>query len=329
MSDVTWSAGRRLRELWICVSPKAGSGDGRQRPAELSRLASAAGVRTSVTESVPEFRSRMAQWSREKMQWSRETMAGGDPGASDPRADDGIVVVAAGGDGTLSLIASHTPPHVPIVPMPLGTENLLARHFRFPSEAAGVWATVCQGTDAQIDAGVANGRMFLLMASAGFDAEVVRAVHLRRRGHIGHWSYVGPILRAMRKYRFPQIEIRWRDESSADCGMIHACWAMAFNLPCYGFGLNIESEAVPDDGRLDLITFRDGSVPTGMRYAWDVYRGRHIWRDDVVRRRAFRIELSSPGRVPYQLDGDYSGHLPVTLGCLPGRVRLRLPPGPQ
>ena len=319
MSGVTCSDGRRLRELWICVSPKAGSGVGRQRPAELARLASAAGVRTHVTESVPEFRSRMALWSQ-------ETRADGDANPAGRWADGGFAVVTAGGDGTLSLIASHAPPDVPIVPMPLGTENLLARHFRFPSEPADVWATVCQGSDTQVDAGIANGRMFLLMASAGFDAEVVRAVHLRRRGHIGHLDYLRPILRAMRKYRFPPIEIRWRDESSAVSGMIHACWAMAFNLPCYGFGLNIETEAAPDDGQLDLITFRDGSVPTGMRYAWDVYRGRHTSRDDVVRQRAFRMEFSSPGRVPYQLDGDYSGHLPVTLGCLPGRVRLRLPP---
>src|SRR5437016_874637 len=40
-------------------------------------------------------------------------------------------VVSAGGDGTFRLIAERTPPRTPLVVLPLGTENLLARYMGF------------------------------------------------------------------------------------------------------------------------------------------------------------------------------------------------------
>jgi diacylglycerol kinase family enzyme len=45
----------------------------------------------------------------------------------------------------------------------------------------------------------------------------------------------------------------------------------------------------------------------------------------VLRGRARRWHLSSEQRVPYQLDGDYAGRLPVEIQVLPQRVTLRLP----
>ena len=136
---------------------------------------------------------------------------------------------------------------MPLVPMPLGTENLLARQFGYKSDADKVHQTIRHGESYWLDAGRANGHPFLVMATCGFDAEVVRAVHLRRRGHISRWSYVGPILRAIRRYRFPRIHVQTRDTAASqqDDGSSHTCcWAMAFNLPKYGGGLSIEPDAV-------------------------------------------------------------------------------------
>ena len=103
---------------------------------------------------------------------------------------------------------------------------------------------------------------------------------------------------------------------------------MVFNLPQYAASLAIEPSAVPDDGRLDLIGFQRGSVISGLRYAAGVAMRRHLKFGDVHRRPGVTFELTSPGRVPYQLDGDYAGRLPLKIETVPGRVCLLLPPQP-
>ncbi len=243
------------------------------------------------------------------------------------------VVVAAGGDGTLSLVADTVPDCVPIVPMPLGTENLLARNFGHTADAEDVVKTVYHGMSHRIDAGRANGKLFLVMATCGFDAEVVRAMHLRRSGHIRRIHYASPIFRALRRYQFPKIHVEVADCSNETGDPrpreMECCWAMVFNFPCYAGHLKIEPDANGSDGLLDVITFRKGSIGSGLRYLAGVVTGRHKKFGDVISTRGTSIRFSCESRVPYQLDGDYGGHLPLRIEMLPSRVRLLLPASPE
>lgn len=292
-----------LRHVLVVTSPKAGSGLGRE---EIPRLVSLLGQRSlpvHVTPSITDVRP-----------WLQEHSSG--------QPDASLAVVAAGGDGTLALVAEHLPPTVPIVPMPLGTENLLATHYGYSAIAERVLETILTGRPISIDAGQANGRLFLVVASAGFDAEVVRGMHLTRRGHIRRAHYLIPLLRAAMRYQFPEIEVRVDGHL---CSGLPPRWAMVFNLPCYAARLPIEPDACGDDGLLDLIGFSRGSIASGFWYTGGVILGRHRNWPDVLRRRGCRIELSSSQRVPYQLDGDYVGRLPLVLETLPARVRLLLP----
>ncbi len=315
------NAGSQPITVLICTSPKAGRGQAREQvPILLERLTQA-GYLATQTDSLATIRERIDRFQSAENQR--------------------LVIVACGGDGTVSLLADLATPEIPIVPMPMGTENLLARHFGYSADAEQVFQTIADGCDHRIDAGSANGRLFLVMATCGFDAEVVRDVHLRRRGHIHRLSYLRPILRGIARYRFPKIDLRIecdqvaRDPlSEGDPGATESsssswqpCWAMIFNFPCYGGGLHIEPDAVGDDHLLDVITFEQGTLWSGLRYVAGILTRRHLGFTDVTRRRASRVFLSAPTRVPYQLDGDYVGRLPLKIETLPGRVCLRLPVG--
>ena len=179
--------------------------------------------------------------------------------------------------------------------MPLGTENLLARQFGHTAEAESVMRTIRHGTSFRLDAGTANNRPFLIMATCGFDAEVVRGMHLTRRGHIQRLSYLRPILGALRKYRFPKLRVRVDDDEPFEC-----CWGMVFNLPRYGGFLNIEPDAVGNDGLLDVIAFEQGSITSGLKYVAGIWLGRHFGFRDVIRRRGKqdRNQLGPAGSFP-------------------------------
>lgn len=293
-------------EVILFTSPKAGSGAAREQIPRLEALLRAASIAYQRISDPKRLRSLCDQ-SRERQQ---------------PQP----IVVAAGGDGTLSLIATHSDADTPLVPMPMGTENLLARHIKQTNDADAVFQTIRGGKPHQMDAGLANGRLFLIMATAGFDAEVVRRVHLKRKGHISRLSYFRPILQTLAKYRFPELHVSRFDESGNRIDHQTAGWAMAFNLPCYAGGLQIEPNAVGNDQLLDLITFAGRSVISGCRYVAGIALGRHRKFSDVRQERAPRMRFESKGRVAYELDGDYAGHLPLEICTLPGRIRLLLPP---
>lgn len=299
-----------LPRVVVFTSPKAGSGAAREQIPRLESLLRSASI-SSVKLSDPERIRPLCDQAR----------TNGDPQP---------IFVAAGGDGTLSLIAANCDPDTPLVPMPMGTENLLARHFRQTNQADDVFRTIRSGKMHQIDAGEANGRLFLIMVTAGFDADVVRRVHLRRKGHISRWSYLRPIFQSLRSYRFPEIRVS-RLESSGELtenviDSHSAGWAMAFNFPCYGGGLNIEPDAVGDDGALDLITFKGQSILSGLSYVLRIPFKRHLRHRHVRREKAVEVRFESSERVAYELDGDYVGRLPLQIRTLPGRVRLLVPP---
>ena len=234
-------------------------------------------------------------------------------------------VVCAGGDGTVGMVANWADNTLPLAVLPLGTENLLARQVGFDCDIDRLCERIAAGRCFTIDAGEANGRLFLSVASLGFDAEVVRLVDARRTGHIRHSTWLGPIVEAVARYRYPVI----RMTSSEGGPPVVARWAYVFNLPRYALGLQFVKAGDPADGLLDVCCFRRGHWWNGLRYLSGVVcGGHHAWADTHIERATW-LRFESESSVPYQLDGDPGGELPLDIRVLPGRVRLlgEKPPG--
>ena len=98
-----------------------------------------------------------------------------------------------------------------------------------------------------------------------------------------------------------------------------------FNLPCYGGGLRFLSDAVGNDGQLDLCAFPRGSFWHFIRYLAAVYIRQHHRTKDWVTHRVRRLRIVSDGAVPYQLDGDPGGWLPLDIEVLPNRLTMLVP----
>lgn len=243
-------------------------------------------------------------------------------------------VVAAGGDGTIALLANSTPPGAPLAVMPLGTENVLAKHLGLTADPLAVAELIAEGFTHSFDMGDAGGRLFSLMAGCGFDAEVVRRLHTERKGNIHHLSYIKPIFDAIRSYEYPELRVRYapaepsvdsRDELTEE---LTARWVFVVNMPRYAGGLNFAPGAAGDDGLLDVCTFREGSLWNGLVYLAGVMLGTQESMTDFtqVRTRRLNIEPVQPVTdAPFQLDGDPGGTLPVEICVRPGRLTLIVP----
>lgn len=302
------------RYVIVSFSPHAGATSADRRAGEIGQLLESRGYRVVLTNELAELR-RLATEGLE---------------SGDLRA-----IVACGGDGTAATVRNHTPLEVPLLVVPLGTENLLARYLKQPPSAAAVATTVDEGVVIEFDLGLARGmgqsgseRYFLMMLSAGFDAEVVRRLHDRRSGHITRLSYLQPVVEAIRSYEYPELRLYCLDPAAEGGDQPVRCrWAFGFNLPLYARGWQLAPAAVGTNGALDVCTFERGSLWHGLRYLWHVLRETHQRLPDaqITRGKRFRLE-SAAANVPYQLDGDYAGMLPVEMELLPRQLRLLVKP---
>jgi diacylglycerol kinase family enzyme len=239
-------------------------------------------------------------------------------------------VVAAGGDGTASDLVNRNESNIPVALFPLGTENLLARYLGLSSDPPKAARIIAAGHTKTLDAGLANGRLFLLMASCGFDADVVQRLHSAREGHITQWSYAKPIMRSIRSYQYPQFRVTCRlSGPDAEIPIEYAFparWAFVSNLPCYAGRLCFSPCAKGDDGRLDVCAFEGRGVWAGLRYLIGVYTQRQTRLSDCIVAQATQIQIDADQPVLYQLDGDPGGCLPLTIEVLPRRMTVIVAP---
>lgn len=238
-------------------------------------------------------------------------------------------LIGVGGDGTAAELINRTMPGVPFAMFPAGNENLFARHLKMPREPMRFADVIATGGIRQIDAGLANGRIFLLVAGCGFDAEVVRRLHSRRTGPVGRISYIKPILDSIRTYGYPELRIEWAAAPSAAETWPRQCrWLFVFNLPRYGGGFQIAPQADGSDGLLDVCTLRRGGLIAGLRYAMAIGSRMHQRMADFQAVRSTSLRVTADVEVPYQLDGDPGGVLPVEISVLPARLTCLVPRSP-
>ncbi len=301
----------------IVANPAAGSGANRQRVQELSDRLQLDGWHVETTSDLDLVTHRAAAGTDSRLR----------------------AVVAAGGDGTVAAVVNRTQADTPIAVLPLGTENLLGKYLHMLVTPQELCHAITHGATARLDAGLAGERIFLLMASCGFDADVVQRLHAGRTGNIRHLSYVKPIFDSIRTYRYPELRVSCEPlpvgsavprraslaggEAGGESGTTFiARWLFIVNLPRYAGGLRFVPAAVGTDGLLDVCGFQKGSLLHGLKYLSGVVRGRHLTWPDCHYVQTRRVRIESEANVPYQLDGDPGGRLPLDITILPARVRL-------
>jgi len=229
-------------------------------------------------------------------------------------------IVAAGGDGTFRDIINRYP-GVRVALFPMGTENLVSRYLKIPRNGRRVAEMIAAGKVRTLDLGQCGDRRFAVMASAGFDADVIHRAHARRSGHITRWSYLQPIATSLRIYPYPEVRVFLDGASTAETGRL----AVLVNLPAYALGINMASSAHENDGLFDLRLFQRGGSFQMWRYFLNLMLGRHEQLPDVKSKTAVKVRWESDCPIPIQVDGDPAGTTPAEFEMLPGAVEVVVP----
>jgi diacylglycerol kinase family enzyme len=124
-------------------------------------------------------------------------------------AGEGDVVVAAGGDGTVSGVAGVLAGgETPLGVLPMGTLNHFAKDLGIPIDVAKAAKIIAGGHVAAVDVGRVNGRVFVNNSSLGVYSEALLQRHASRsRQGVGKWQAMA--VAALKTFwRAPMVHVR-------------------------------------------------------------------------------------------------------------------------
>ena len=131
--------------------------------------------------------------------------------------DHGGIVVAAGGDGTINAVANAVlKSQRPFGVLPQGTFNYFGRANGISQDIAESVQTLLNGRIQPVQAGLINGRVFLVNASIGLYPRILedREVYKRRYGRhriVALWSAASTVLRRHRHWLLQLEDERGRE----------------------------------------------------------------------------------------------------------------------
>lgn len=230
-------------------------------------------------------------------------------------------VVAVGGDGTVNEVANGLAgSETRMAVVPHGTGNVFAAEVGLPKTVEGCLALLDDGVTVGIRLARAEGRLFVLMASAGFDAEVVERMGSRGKNLLGIGAYVLAGLRHLVRSQ-PTLWMEFPGRERIEVQAVIVCRGKK-----YGGGVTMAPAGSLLGDSLQVIALRKTGRWAMARFALDALRDRHASSPHVIVRETPSVLVRS--RIPSaaQVDGDYLGPLPVRFEMADVSLRIVVPP---
>lgn len=257
--------------------------------------------------------------------WSAESATQSTELAQRAAAEGLPLVLAYGGDGTYNAVArgllgSATAMGV----LPGGTTSVLAYEFGVPRPVERSIVSLLRGENREMRVGRTDGdAIVLLMLSAGPDSQVLQRLwpSFKKLG-----GRVGVALQAVVEATIGGSLPRIRIASGAAQGEVS--WVIVGKGRCYGSKFHATPGSDPFRADLEVVALRSNRRPATIAFLFGIPTGRHVTREDVVREIVDVVRLEAAVAkvaVPYQIDGDVVGTLPVEISIDPRPLLVRLP----
>jgi YegS/Rv2252/BmrU family lipid kinase len=236
------------------------------------------------------------------------------------------IVVAGGGDGTISAVAARLrSTDVALGILPIGTLNHFARDLGIPVDAEAAVRVVAEGRRAAVDVGEVNGRAFINNASLGMYPDIVRdrKRQQRRLGRGKYWAMLWATLAFLRRSPFMRLHMEIHGEGR-DC---RSPFVFIGNNDYVMEGFTIGQRPSVRDGCLSIYTTQRCGRWALLRLAVRALFGRLHQADDFSSLRAERLRIDSHRRrMLVATDGEVTAmDTPLEFRVLPGALQVIVP----
>ncbi|MEH0982456.1 diacylglycerol/lipid kinase family protein [Micromonospora sp. CPCC 205556] len=284
-----------MRAFAVILGPAARRGLSRLMPVAHHLRAAGARIRVEYTQTAEQARRCAAEAARA-----------------------GEVVVAAGGDGTIRLLAGAVVDAGGLLGViPAGRGNDLARQLKLPHSPTEVADLLLHGRPRHLDVLRVAEHTIIGSVYAGIDAA---ANELANRSRLPA-SLVYPTTGLRALLRWPRT--RYTITLDGRTEQVHAYTVVVANCGYYGGGLHIAPMARPDDGALEVVVIRHASRLLFPVALWRMRTGSHLRLPQVTFQRGSSVTVRADRPVAVYGDGDPVGReAEVHVEVRPGALRI-------
>lgn len=264
------------------------------------------------------------------------------------------VVVAAGGDGTVSEVANgllHTETALGVIPV--GTSNSWAIQMGIPAlnplspgtSIAKMVSDIEERTklpmpgnyyrkvllDAAqvlvdrrtvaVDMGEVAGRYFLMWAGIGLDAAILESVPPKEKAALGTWAYLLTALGAAGRRCSTDVQLTLDGKMLR----VNTPLIVVSNIQVYGGIMAIGAKAVVNDGKLDVCVFKGDGFFTFVQHAFNVISRQHLSDPSMDYYQCSEIVVESACALPVHVDGEPFTQTPVAIRVIPSALKVIVP----
>ena len=264
------------------------------------------------------------------------------------------VVIAAGGDGTVSDVANGlVNTEVALGVLPVGTTNSWALQMGIPAlnpmlpgtrvfkliagleerierplpanyyrkvllDAAQV---LVEGHTVVVDVGEISGRYFLMWAGIGLDAAITESISSKEKRALGSWAYVFSALESGYRHSSTDVWLKLDGEVvKASTPLI-----VVSNIQLYGGVMAIGAKACVNDAKLDVCVFKGDGFFTFVQHAIKILSHRHLQDPKIEYYQCSEIVVEPARSLPVQMDGDPFTKTPVAIRTVPSSLKVIVP----
>jgi diacylglycerol kinase (ATP) len=266
--------------------------------------------------------------------------------ASDASRAGTQLIIACGGDGTISEVANgilNSGKDVELGIIPSGTGGDFRRTLEIPSQTRSAARMLREGRARRIDVGRVSfvdhkgadaTRYFLGVASCGMGTEVIERVKSGASKWLpdnvptwlgGRVSFGAALLQTAARSERSQIVVQLDDAHERHLSVTSFCVA---NARYFGGGMKIAPDAKLSDGKLDVVSVGDLSALKIFTRAPRLYFGSHMSMPEVSHALAKKVYVRSANKsqsIAIEVDGELPGCLPATFQVIPQALRVRCP----
>ena len=250
--------------------------------------------------------------------------------AGDAARKGAKLIVACGGDGTVSEVANgilSSGKDVELGILPSGTGGDFRRTLEIPGRSRDAARILRTGRTVRIDVGRVsyidqNGndatRYFVGVASCGMSTRVIERVKEDKA------SFATALLKTAMQNAPVRLVVQLDDAHDRHLTVSNLCIA---NARYFGGGMKIAPNAKLTDGKFDVIGVGDLSALQLFTSAPRVYLGSHLAMPEVSHALARKVNIRPADRgaeIALEVDGELPGRLPATFQIVPEALRVRV-----
>lgn len=242
--------------------------------------------------------------------------------------DEGAdVVIAAGGDGTVSGVASAlVNTDVVLGIIPTGTANAFATTLGIPENFLEACDIIKSGRPKAVDTARCNDHMMLLAVSIGLEADMLDNMEREEKARLGKLAIVVNSLQELRDVEQFETHLETPDATWHEPATAVTIANAATNTMVLAQG---PADVVADDHQLSITLFTPehqwGVLQSAAQLFFSALKGETVENETVHACKARSVKVTTePPRTIY-VDGEPFGETPLTVECLPRSLKVLTP----